>query len=123
MRRTIGAKGSGVAEELDGLELAAEFQLQHVGDREVIARGKSQRLQGGVMQVRVGRREAAYGQSERRRGAVSQTTGICGAQHACWEGAAVTDVAAEGEMSVGKDRALESEPGAHVRAGTVTAGG
>ena len=65
--RTVGTKGGYVAQELDGLKFAAEFQFQNIGDGEVVASGKSQRLQRGIVQVGIGRRKAAHGQPQRGR--------------------------------------------------------
>src|SRR5215470_2951767 len=42
--RTVRTEAVEVAEELNGLQLAAEFQFQRVAENEIVSRGKRQRL-------------------------------------------------------------------------------
>jgi len=46
--RTVGAERGDAPQELNGLQLAAEPQLQHVTDREIVCRIQRQRLQRGI---------------------------------------------------------------------------
>src|SRR6202140_1263653 len=75
------------------------------------------------MQIGIGRRETAYGQAQRGRRTVRQAMGIRAAKHTPRKTVPVAYVAAEGKTSVGKNRALQSETGAHVRPGAVAASG
>ncbi len=51
--RAVGPEGGHPSEKLDGLQFAAEFQLHEIVNRHVIYRGKRQRLQRGIVQVRI----------------------------------------------------------------------
>src|SRR5207302_10907631 len=59
VHRGVGAKGIEAPEKLDGLEFAAELEFEDIPKNEVISCGKRQRLESGVVQVRIGRSEAA----------------------------------------------------------------
>ena len=113
-----------MAQELDGLKLAAELQFQNVADGKLVARGKSQRLQelrcaGWDRKARNGARSgpalAAEPSARRWR--------ITGAQHRGRQTFSVAHVAAEGQMAVGEDGALQGKAGAHVRSAAIAIGG
>src|SRR5207302_11008578 len=118
----VGAKGIEAPEKLNGLEFAAELEFEDIPKNEVISCGKRQRLESGVVQVRIGRSEAAHAQSHGWLGTVGQATRITRAHHCRGQALAIGHVAAEGELAVGKDGAFQSEAGAHVRTGAVTCG-
>ena len=64
---TVGAESGHMAQELDGLQFAAELEFENVADGKIIGRRESQRLQRGVVQVGIGSREAANGETHGRR--------------------------------------------------------
>ena len=113
-----------MAQELDGLQFAAELEFQDVANGKVVACRESQRLQRGIVQVGIGRRKTANGEGHGRLRSIRSGDGNswC-ARRPRASAAAVADIAADGEMSVGEDRALEGEAGAHVGSGAVAACG
>src|SRR5580658_8828614 len=109
IRRPIRAERGHVPEELDGLQFAAELEFQGVAQGELVSRGQSQRLESGIVQVGIGRSEAAGGHGDRWIGAVGQVPRITRAHNRRREALAIPYVTAEVETPVGKDGALEAE--------------
>ena len=72
VERTIGPECGHVPKELDSLQFAAELQFDNVANREIIARVERQRLQRGIVQVGIGRREATHSNGHGRPGTIWQ---------------------------------------------------
>ena len=116
---TVGPERGHVPEKLNGLQLAAELQFQHVAKCELIARVERQRLQRGIVQVWIGRREAAHGNRHRGPRTIRQKMRIDSAQNGCRKAVSVANISAQPDAGGGKNRALHREAGAHVRSAAV----
>src|SRR5215472_12954563 len=99
--RTVRADAVEVAEELNGLQLAAEFQFEGVAEKELISRRKRQRLQRGVVQVGIRRSKTTCGHANHGRGSVGEVTRIGGAHDGGGNGLAVSNISAKCQMAIG----------------------
>jgi hypothetical protein len=75
------------------------------------------------MKIRIRRSEAADREANARSGAVRELMRVAGAQRGGRQAIAVAHVAAQGELPIGENRALQRERCAHVGTGSVAAGG
>ena len=121
--RAVGTERRNVAQKLDGLQFAAELEFQNISHSKVVSRRGRERLQYRAMQVRIGRGEAARSQREGWLRAIRQAMRIGSAHHPGRQTVAVSHIAAEGHVPIGKDGALQLEGRVHVRSGAVATRG
>src|ERR1700733_9710040 len=89
---TVRTKCRRTSEKLNGLEFAAELQLEHIADREFICRIQRHCLQCGIVQVGVGGCETADRESHRRARTIGQTVGVHRPQNCRGKAVSVTDI-------------------------------
>src|SRR5215469_7711545 len=111
-----------MAEELDGLQFAAELELDGIAENEVVCYRHRQRLERFIVQAGIGWGKAARRQADGGTRSIFQVVRVAGAYDRSRNSLAVTDVTAKGKTSGGEQGALDPKTGAHVRAGAISSG-
>src|SRR4051812_15202865 len=109
--RTVRPEGADMPQELDGLQFTAETKLQHIPEREGVRGRECDGLQRRVVQAGIGRCEAAYREAEHGGRSIRHSSRVAGANHSRRQSRAVAHGAAESNMPVREDGALQSESG------------
>src|SRR5215471_295505 len=101
--RGKGTKCAEMTEELDGLQLAAELQFNDISEDKIVASGKRQSLEGGIVQIGIGGSKTAHAQAHYGHGTVGHHVGVVCAHDRRRQTLAIGHVTAEGEVAVGEN--------------------
>src|ERR1700683_4561239 len=104
--RPEGPERRHASQELNGLQLAAKVEFDHVAERKAVGRGQRESLERTAVQAEVRRRQAPHGQGKRRLTAVSHLVAKRSPYYGGRRNPAVSDVALQSDCVGGGNRSL-----------------